>query len=489
MKKVLLAIVSLSVIASAFAQNDAQKKLENRLAKVEKEEVQLDNTAKNHEVRLQKIEKKLRAVPYGFVRNYFNYDSRNTYTVIGGEYNMIPYDEKWNVTEQFAEENNVERVDLNAVPQAHFLAITTRLGFNIEGPDVLGAKTTGKMEADFGGFSTTNSVLRIRHAYVKMNWQDTAHNMSHELLAGQTWHPLSGDIMPEVLGMAAGAPFRAHSRTPQLRYIMYHGNIGLTAAALYQLQYMYNGPEFSNNAWTSTNSTKYAFNAIMPELFLGVQFKNANIYTQLGSTMQPIRPRNFDYFDVKDNDGNVLMANVARPVNEMMYSFTPTFYFQYTKNLCAVKFRTMLASNTSHVNQLNGYGVTDVAADGTWSYAPIRATISYLNFAYGKKYRANLFLGYMKNLGAGQDLYNFGTEMAAKYLVFMKGGNNFTGINSVYRVAPSISYNLSHFNVGLEYEWTACTYGEQATNGSILNNDKLHQVSNHRICALVKYNF
>lgn len=489
MKKVLLAIVSLTVIASAFAQNDAQKKLENRVTKLEKEEVQLENTTKNHEDRIQKIEKKLRAVPYGFVRNYFNFDSRNTYTVIGGEYNMIPYDEKWNVTEQFAQENNVERVDLNAVPSAHLLAITTRLGFNIEGPDVFGAKTTGKMEADFGGFSTTNSVLRIRHAYVKMNWQDTAKHLNQELLVGQTWHPLSGDIMPEVLGMAAGAPFRAHSRTPQIRYIMYHGNIGLTAAALYQLQYMYNGPSYSAGSWTSTNSTSFAFNAIAPELFLGVQFKNKNIYTQLGSTMQPIRPRNFDYYNVYNDADVLLKSDVARPVNEMMFSFTPTFYFQYTKDLYAVKFRTMLASNTSHVNQLNGYGVTDVAADGTWSYAPIKATISYLNFAYGKKYRANLFLGYMKNLGAGQDLYNFGTAEAAKYLVFMKGGNNFTGLNSVYRIAPSISYNLPHFNLGLEYEWTACTYGQQDTDGSILNNDKLHQVANNRICLLVKYNF
>ena len=33
---------------------------------------------------------------YGFVRNYLTFDSRKTYTVIGGEYNMIPYDERWN---------------------------------------------------------------------------------------------------------------------------------------------------------------------------------------------------------------------------------------------------------------------------------------------------------------------------------------------------------------------------------------------------------
>lgn len=481
-KKVLLTIFALSLAGSSFSQNDATKKLENKVQKLNAEVNVLDTTVKNHEARIQKIEKKLRAVPYGFVRNYFNFDSRNTYTVVGGEYNMIPYDEKWNCSPEFAEANGVERADLNAVSKAQFQALTTRIGFNIEGPDIFGATATAKIEADFGGFGTNNMVLRIRHAYMKLNWNDPEKAYQHELLAGQTWHPLSGDIMPEVLGMAAGAPFRAHSRTPQVRYIMYHGHIGLTAAALYQLQYMYNGPSYSNGKWSSTNSTSYAFNAIAPELFLGFQYKDANIYTQLGSTMQPIRPRNFVHRDIAG-------SSVQVPVNELMCTFTPTFYFQYSKNRFSAKFRTMLASNTSHVNQLNGYGVTNVAEDSTWSYAPLKATISYLNFAYGKKYRANLFLGYMKNLGAGEELYNFGTAEAANYLVFMKGGDNFTGLNSVYRVAPSISYNLSHFNLGLEYEWTACTYGDQDVNGAILNNDNLHQVANHRICALIKYNF
>ena len=470
MKKIVLFIVSLTVIAAAMAQENPQSKLEKQVHK-------LGTEVNDHESRLQSIEKKLHVTPYGFIRNYFNYDSRNTYTVVGGEYNMIPYDEKWNMTEEQAEASGLERADLNATPKAQFLAITTRLGFNIDGPDVLGAKSSAKIEADFGGFSTNNMVLRIRHAYLKLNW-DNEQGVKQELLAGQTWHPLSGDIMPEVLGMAAGAPFRAHSRTPQLRYIFSSGKLGFTAAALYQLQYMYNGPSYANGTFTSAASTSFANNAMVPEFFLGVQYKDEHVYTQLGTTCQTLRPR---YFGVKDG--------YQVPVKELMTSYTPTFYFQYGNGLFSAKFRTMLAQNTSHVNQLNGYAVTNVLEDGSWEYAPIKATISYLDFAYGKKYRANLFIGYMKNLGAGQELYNFGNETLAKYYVYMKGGDNFTNLNSVYRIAPSISYNLPHFNLGLEYEWTACTYGDQAPDGSIFLNDNLHQVSNHRICALIKYNF
>ncbi len=426
---------------------------------------------------------KVRVSLYGFVRNYFTYDSRQTYTVVGGEYNMLPYDEQWNESQAYCDAMGIERVDLNAVPQAQLQALTTRVGLNINGPDILGANSSGKIEADFGGFGTTNTVLRLRLAYMKLNW-DSQQELRHELLVGQDWHPLSGDIMPEVLGMASGAPFRAHSRTPQLRYTFTHGRLGFTAAALYQLQYMYNGPSYTNGQWTSVNSVSFANNAIIPELFVGVQYRDDHFYSQLGSTCQMLRPRQFAY------QATISPIDiVACPAHELLTTFTPTFYFQYTRNRLATKFRLIYANNTSHVNQLNGYAVVD-NNDGRWEYAPLRAAIGYFNIAYGRRYRANLFLGYMKNLGAEQDLFNFaGPSYAPRYLIFMKGGDAFVHLNSAYRISPSISYNLPHFNLGIEYELTACTFGDLASNGSVKLDDQLHRVVNHRICLLVKYNF
>ncbi|MBP5677005.1 MAG: hypothetical protein J6W88_00745 [Bacteroidales bacterium] len=405
--------------------------------------------------------------PYGFVRNYFDFDSRKTYTVVGGEYNMIPYDELWN-------EDHTE--DLNAVPHAQLQALSTRIGLNLEGPELLGYKSSGKIEGDFGGFGTNNSVFRIRQAYVKFS--NSEEKSYGEILVGQTWHPLSGDIMPEVLGMAAGAPFRPHSRTPQLRAIRYYGSFGITAAMLYQLQYMNNGPTSATNP-ASTNSIDFARNAILPETFLGANFKNGAWYAQIGIDEQLLRPRT-----------HASNGTVTKKVDETVLSFTPTLYAQYVNGMWSVKFRTLLAENTSHLNQLCGYAVTGVNADGSWDYAPIRNTISYFNIAYGKKYRCNLFLGYIKNLGAGKDLYDFDADPAAEqYRIYMKGGENFTNLNSIYRVAPSFSYNVKAFNIGIEYELTACTYGDLNSKGAVSTNSSLHQVSNHRVCALVKYNF
>ena len=91
----------------------------------------------------------------------------------------------------------------------------------------------------------------------------------------------------------------------------------------------------------------------------------------------------------------------------------------------------------------------------------------------------------MQNLGAGEPLYDFGT---GDYRIYMKGGENFTHLASVWRVAPSFSYNIAAFNLGVEYELTAANYGDISADGSILDNSNLHQVMNHRLCLLVKYN-
>ncbi len=400
--------------------------------------------------------------PYGFVRNYLNFDSRKTYTVIGGEYNMIPYDI-----------DTVDGVDLNDVASTQLQAISSRIGLDIQGPELWGMHSSGKVEGDFGGFGTNNHVFRIRLAYLKLNSE--LENRSSEILVGQDWHPLSGNIMPEMLGMAAGAPFRPHSRTPQIRSTIYWGAFGYTAALLWQLQYMNNGPTSPTNP-ASTASLSFANNALWPEAFIGANFKQDAWYVQLGVDAQVLRPRT-----------HAVIGGVTKSVDESVASLSATLYAQYVNGLWSVKFRTLLAENTSHLNQLCGYAVSGVNEDGSWSYAPIRNSISYFNIAYGKQYRCNLFLGYIKNLGADSDLWN--DPVTGSYHIYMKGGENFTHMNSIWRVAPSFSYNVKAFNIGLEYELTAVTYGDIAANGSITLNDNLHQVINHRLCALVKYNF
>ena len=134
---------------------------------------------------------------YGFVRNYLTFDSRKTYTVVGGEYNMIPFDEKWN-------EDHSE--DQNAVSSMQLQALTSRFGLNITGPSFGQVKSSGKLEGDFGGFGTNNMVLRLRLAYLKLRAEQSVWNA--ELLVGQDWHPLSGDIALPCIWVLSATPPR-----------------------------------------------------------------------------------------------------------------------------------------------------------------------------------------------------------------------------------------------------------------------------------------
>lgn len=410
--------------------------------------------------------------PYGFVRNYLVFDSRKTVTVCGGEFHIIPYDEDWNMPENAVTgialpDGGEERYDRNAAPQTHLQALSSRFGLELSGPRLLGAVSDGRLEADFAGFGTSNTVLRLRLAYMRLQWD--GESTSHSLLVGQDWHPLCGSIMPDALGMGNGSPFRPHNRSPQLRYELSHGMLRLTAAAIYQYQYTSPGP--------NGESAEYANQGLYPEMFLGIGLRNDKVYAQLGA----------DYSSLYVREALSALPDGTPTASAYLFhgrvnSLSPTLYFQYTPGLFSLKMRSTLGQNLGHMNMLSGYARTlDDSDPSTWYYKPLQSSITYLDMAYGKRWRANLLLGYMKNLGMEE---GYSIDGGA---IFMKKG--IANINSIYRIAPSISFNTQAFNIGLEYEWTAVTYGDLQADGTVANNDNLRQVPNHRICALVKYNF
>ncbi len=421
---------------------------------------------------------------YGFVRNYFNYDSRRTMTACGGEYNMIPYDEDWNITTEeevtliangvTAVDGTELRFDRNAAPQAHLLALSSRFGLNLNGPEILGGSSEGKFEADFAGFGTNNTVLRLRLAYLRLNWGG---KYGQSLTIGQDWHPLTNGNMPKVLGMAAGAPFRPHSRTPQVTYTSWlPWRFGFTASALWQYQFTSPGPD--------GESAKYANESILPEMFFGLLYQSEHSNAMLGvdfTRLKVSQLMSVPYLVA----GTAMYANVRFRGN--CQSFSPTFLYEYEKDKFTLQFRSTLAENLGHLT-IPGSGYAFIQDGSSYRFQPLTASVSYLNLSYGKRWRANLFLGYHKNLGLadGTLISDAAGEPDPAYVYTKKGVNN---INSIYRVAPSISFNTKAFNIGLEYEWTAVTYGDLQSDGSVTNNANLHQVANHRLCALVKYNF
>lgn len=383
-------------------------------------------------------DKAVKAEIYGFIRNYFTYDSRSCVQSNEGLFNMLPNDVSYGTNGE----------DLNAIPSVRFLSMTTRLGLNVSGPEIWGAKSSAKIESDFCGASSGTAFnLRIRQAYAKLAWEHS------DLLVGQAWHPMAGDLMPEVFSLATGAPFNPFNRSPQVRY-NYAPLKGLsfTAAALYQYQYGSVGLD-------GKTSNTYSRNALVPELFVGMTAKGKHLTGGFGVNASTIAPR--------------VVANNMR-VDERLTSYSAMVFGSLKVADLSVRAKATYGENTSHMQQPTGFGVVWMDADGTNVYEPMQLGSAWLTMMYGKKLRYGFFAGWLKNFGSVKNDF-----------MAMVVRNN-TGMDQAYRFSPIVTYKVENMLVGLEYEHTATAYGTYKPNGTVTNT---HWVANNRVCVMVKYDF
>ena len=419
---------------------------------------------------------------YGFVRNYACYDTRESLTSNSEQFYYMPKDIKLDANGN----------DLNAQDNIMLLSITTRLGLNVTGLNFLGSKTSAKIEADFAGFGTSNTVLRIRQAYAKMDWEHS------KVLVGQAWHPAMGDMMPDVFSLETGAPFTPFSRTPQLRYDYEAKNVKLTATALYQFQYTSYGPDGA--------SFNYARNAIIPEMYFQGIIKKGGFMMGIGVDVLTLKPRTqytvtekeTIYNPVVDKDGNHLTdVTTGEPMyvqstkettktyksnDELMVSVTPTIFASYKKGNWGVKGRVTYAQNAAHMSMISGYAVTEKLENGDWKYSSINSIGGWVDATYKQPLKTGYltfccFAGYTKNLGCMNDIEDIKND------IYMRGEKN---MDYMWRVAPSILYTHNAMQIGVEYNPTTVGYGKP---DSKYNMSDVHTVTNHRICAMLKYNF
>ena len=382
---------------------------------------------------------------YGFIRNYACFDTRESLTSNSEQFYYMPKDEKLDANGE----------DLNEQPNMMLLSITTRLGLNITGPEFLGAKTSAKIESDFAGFGTSNTVLRIRQAYAKMDWG------KHKVLVGQAWHPMMGDMMPDVFSLETGAPFTPFSRTPQVRYDYAKKNWTLTATALYQYQYTSYGPDGA--------SFNYARNAVVPEIYLQAMYKNGGFQAGAGVDILTLKPR-----QQYDFNGATYKCN-----EDMVISFTPNVFASYKKGNWGVKGRVTYAQNAAHLSMISGYAVTKVKENGEQEYGTINSLGGWIDATYKQPLKKGYltwcwFAGYTKNLGCEDDIAG---------AIYMRGEKN---MDSMWRIAPSVLYTHNAMQVGIEFNATTVAYGTPDSKYKMSNT---HNVTNSRICAMLKYNF
>jgi len=334
--------------------------------------------------------------------------------------------------------------DRSAVPQASWFGTMARLGFVLKGPEIFGAASRAKAELEFSGHSSPGSIL-YRHAFMALDWERST------LTLGQTWHPMN-DLFPSTVGIAIGSPFNALNRSPQLRYEYFLGSdkkVKLMGAAIFQAANGSLGPD--------GKSYKYARRSMIPMFYAGVDFTFGDLKIGGGLEYQNLSPA----IDSTDNS------------KYHMNGLCGMIQAQYTKDKLAIKAKTLIGHDMSHLGICSGYGQVDKI--DYVDYAPLAASSSWVQIQYGGALKAGLFGGYMSNWGAGKDL-KAGAVYAAE-----KGK-----IDKMWRVSPNLQYTVGNMNLGVEYELTTVAYGTLQPNGTVSDT---HNVSNNRLLLSVMYAF
>ena len=383
---------------------------------------------------------------YGFVRGDLFYNTRANQAPVDGNFYLYPLD-----CDLDSKGN-----DINATPNGSFYTFTTRLGIDMDGPKIGNATSSAKIEVDFGGFSASTTMLRIRQAYVALDWRRI------RLLIGQTWHPLFGNVVPDVLNLSTGAPFQPFNREPQIALSWHTSRVHFTLAALWQLQYTSSGPKEGNE--------DYLKNSCIPELYFGADYRYERWIVGAGAHMISLKPRT--YSTVIDGMGSERRFKV----NERMTTFSCEAHVQYKSSKWSVAAKTLLASCLDHTALLGGYGISKVdPVTGEQEYTPIRHSTSWINLTYGTRWKGHFFVGYTKKLGSSRPLvtdvqYGMGLD-----------------IDQLCSFNMAVSYNLPHWQIGLEYVPTTAWYGDtDLSNGRVVHT---HRVTNHRVLGLIMYYF
>jgi hypothetical protein len=341
--------------------------------------------------------------------------------------------------------------DINASTDLHMVNIQTRLKGDIFGPDAFGAKTSGVIEAEFYGTSELDlNGFRLRHAYVKMDWQKT------NLLIGQYWHPLfPAESFPGTLSFNTGAPFNPFSRNPQVRLTRKLNEVSTSLTIYSQRDFVSTGPEGSSN--------KYMKNSGLPGANLQFRIPMGQVFTAwFGVDYKTLRPE--------------LKTSVNYENKETFGSYSTFANVKIKTKPVIISLMGVYAQNATDLMMLGGYAVSEITDTLTQlkEYTTINTMSAWADLTTnGKKVAFGLFTGYSKNLGS---------NVPVKGSFYSRGSN----IEHLFRVSPRVTFTSGTLSFGLEMETTTAAYGTTQSDGLVANTNN---VTNVRILLATIYKF
>ncbi len=370
----------------------------------------------------------------GFVKTDIIWDSRQSVTAREGHFYLYPMNEDL--------DQNGE--DINASPNFNILDIQTRLRVLATGPDVWGAKSSAFVEgAFFGAVESNINTFRLRHAYVKLAWENT------EVLAGQYWHPMFNvNCFPGTVSFNTGAPFQPFSRNPQVRVTQSFGKLSLALTALSQR-------DFTSTGFSGA-STMYLRNTGYPALNFNLEYNNKeNFLIGFTANYKALTPR---------------LATVENfKTSEKAQSAAFTAYAKYTAENLTIKFNGYYGGDAYNMTMLGGYAVT-APSDTLGNFEEYSCIRNYSLWGdvqtNGKTWQVGLFGGYSQNLGSSDSITGS---------MYSRGGN----IDYLFRISPRLIYNSGKFRIAPEIEYTVAGYATNDENG-IINRDAKGKITDSK---------
>ena len=355
---------------------------------------------------------------HGFVNPHYYADSRS---VVGGREDMMLFFPKPIVKDSLGN-------DLNDGWQADMLAITARLGLTIKGPDIWGAKTKAYIEGDFtGSTNATINDLRLRHAYIDLNWEH------HRLLAGQYWYAMViHEIMPMTNPLNMGSPFHCYARQPQVRYEYHLDAFEAVAVAQWQLDNMSQG--LLNGVPTS--STLFARHSMIPELNFQLRYNTGNLFFGAAVNVKTIQPM------------IQTVASAVQPSQKKHSSLTYSVFGKVNLGEVTLKAQTLLNNSLYEGCSLGGYLMLADGSFEDWHFNTIWLDVERTM----GHWRPGIFLGFAKNLDYGNAnfVHCFGRGHDMEYL---------------WRIQPRLTYTtLKGLSFTGEAEYTRAGYSDPVGN-------------------------
>ena len=366
---------------------------------------------------------------HGFVNPHYYADSRS---VVGGREDMMLFFPKPIVLDSLGR-------DINDGWQADMLAITARLGLRVKGPDMLGARTSAYVEGDFtGATNATINNLRLRHAYIQMDWLkrygvEIPPSLHHTLIVGQYWYPMViHEIMPMTNPLNMGAPFHCYARQPQVRYEWISHGFNVVAAACWQLDNMSQG--LLNGLPAS--SPLFARHSLVPELNLQLHYYlGKHFFFGAAANLKTIQPQ-------------VMSVATMLQHTELHSSFSWSVFGKYRGEAVTVKAQALLDNSLYEGCSLGGYLMLADSSFLDWHFNTVWLDVEK-NTGH---WRPGLFLGYARNLDYGNAdfVHCFGRGHDLEYL---------------WRVQPRLTYKaLTGLDFTAEAEYTYAGYDKPVGN-------------------------